>query len=240
MMMVHVPAGEFEMGRTSSEVLQLCSGYQEDACKQSSFEGEQPVHMVALDSFWIDRTEVTNAQYELCVADGDCEESVYANDADYGEDNQPVVGVSWYDAESYCKWAGARLPTEAEWEYAARGPEGWIYPWGDDSPNCDLAQYHGCPGHTVPVRSLPNGTSWCGALGMAGNVWEWVADWYGKEYYSVSPLENPINTEDTGLKVLRGGSWTSAPYVICGTVRFRNHPDFANDIVGFRCAQDSN
>jgi formylglycine-generating enzyme required for sulfatase activity len=221
MVMVYVPAGEFEMGSPE--------GYRD----------EQPVHTVALDSFWIDRTEVTNAQYALCVGDGVCDEAGFVNDADLNGDDYPVVGVSWYDANIYCSWVDARLPTEAEWEYAARGPEGHIYPWGNEDPTCDLAQYRGCSGETVPVGSLPDGASWCGALDLAGNVWEWVADWYDRDYYERSPSRNPLGPEEGDMKVLRGGSWGNDPGDLRSAVRGRNPRAFRFDFDGFRCARGS-
>ncbi len=175
---------------------------------------EQPQHEVTLTEFWIDRTEVTNAMYENCVADGVCEESSAINDNRYNGDNYPVVGVSWYDADAYCKWAGGQLPTEAQWEYAARGEDGRLYPWGDETPTCSLARFRECSGAdestitTVSVGSFsPEGDSWVGAADMAGNVWEWVADWYDSDYYDTSPLENPTGPASGTSKVLRGGSW---------------------------------
>jgi len=221
MVKVYVPAGEFEMGSTD--------GYSD----------EQPVHTVALDALWIDQTEVTNAQYTLCVKDGKCEQSSYADDADFNRDDYPVVGVFWNDAVTYCQWAGARLPTEAEWEYAARGLEGNVYPWGDETPTCELAQYTDCSGYTVPVGSLPDGASWCGALGMAGNVWEWVADWYDEDYYGSSPSQNPAGPSSGEYKVLRGGSWLYPPTYVRSANRFRNDPDYRYNLIGFRCARGS-
>jgi formylglycine-generating enzyme required for sulfatase activity len=205
--MVYVPAGEFEMGSTEGD------------------SDEQPVHDVTLDGFWIDKHEVTNAQFAaflneegnqeeggvtwLDVEDENClvEKSGEEFQPKSGYADHPVVKVSWYGARAYAEWVGGRLPTEAEWEYAARGPEGRIYPWGDDEPTCDLAQYRGCSGDTVPVDSLPNGASWCGALNMAGNVWEWVADWYDGDYYARSPSENPGGPEYGSVRVVRGGSF---------------------------------
>jgi formylglycine-generating enzyme required for sulfatase activity len=156
--MAFVPGGTFQMGSEEEDAL--------------ANDDEFPRHSVTLDSFWIDQTEVTNAQYALCVAEGECEESAYADDSRYNGDDYPVVGVSWYDANDYCTWADARLPTEAEWEYAARGEEGYIYPWGNDAPTCEFAQFYGCPKDTIPVGSLTDGASWVGAMDMAGNAWE--------------------------------------------------------------------
>jgi formylglycine-generating enzyme required for sulfatase activity/serine/threonine protein kinase len=216
--MVYVPGGEFEMGSTRRD-------------------DEQPVHTVALDAFWIDKYEVTNAQYARCVADGDCEESRYADDADFNGDDYPVVGVDWYNAAAYCEWAGARLPTEAEWEYAARGPEGHTYPWGDGDPTCDLAQYGDCSGRTVPVGSLPDGASWCAALDLAGSVWEWVADWYGD--YPSGRQVNPTGPPSGEYKVLRGGSWYDDPGGVRGANRNWSGPGGTSSSLGFRCARGS-
>ncbi len=161
-------------------------------------EDEQPVHEVTLDAFWIDRTEVTNAQFAGCVADGACqppsETSSSTRDPYYGNDefaDYPVIYVSWNDASEFCEWAGGRLPTEAEWEYAARGPESFTYPWGNNGPSTSLLNFDTNVGDTSEVGSYPDGASWVGALDMAGNVWEWVNDWYDSGYYQNSPGENP-------------------------------------------------
>jgi formylglycine-generating enzyme required for sulfatase activity len=237
--MVYVPAGEFEMGSTDAEVddaMQLCDEYH-GGCDRGWFEDEQPAHAVELDGFWIDQTEVTNAQYALCVADGDCEESGYADDGDYNGDDYPVVGVDWYNAAAYCQWAGARLPTEAEWEYAARGPQGHTFPWGKDAPTCQLAQCGACSGRTVPVGSLPDGASWCEALDMAGNVWEWVADWYGD--YPSGRQVNPTGPSSGADRVLRGGSWVWNPNYVRGAHRREGTPGYGHSDRGFRCARGS-
>jgi formylglycine-generating enzyme required for sulfatase activity/predicted Ser/Thr protein kinase len=235
MVMVYVPAGEFEMGST-----------------EEGSDDERPVHTVALDAFWIDRTEVTNAQYALCVGDGVCDEVDFVNDADFNGGDYPVVGVSWYDAETYCKWVDARLPTEAEWEYAARGPENRVFPWGHDfdgtkvnycDANCedDWADETVDDGYalTAPVGSYPAGASWCGALDLAGNVWEWVADWYDGDYYERSPTHNSPGPEEGDGKVLRGGSWGDVPDCVRGADRNMGLPDSRVDYVGFRCARGS-
>jgi serine/threonine-protein kinase len=250
--MVYVPAGEFEMGSTDAEVddaLQLCNEYYGD-CNREWFEDEQPAHAVELDGFWIDRTEVTNAQYALCVADGDCEESEYADDADYSGDDYPVVGVDWHNAAAYCEWAGARLPTEAEWEYAARGPEEHVFPWGDIfdgtrlnfcDANCEYdwkaTEYDDGYERTAPVGSFPAGESWCEALDMAGNVWEWCSDWY--EDYATGRQANPTGPSSGDRKVLRGGSWYYYPNNVRSANRSRNDPDDTRNYVGFRCARGS-
>jgi len=210
--MVYVPAGEFEMGSDDDDVdyaLQLCNAYRGD-CRREWFEDEQPVHTVVLDGFWIDRTEVTNAQYQQCVETEVCQAPTTCDwgEPTYGDaskSDHPVVCVDWHGAQAYCEWMGARLPTEAEWEYAARGPEGRVFPWGDAfdgtrlnycDTNCerDWADETVDDGYaeTAPVGSYPAGVSWCEALDMTGNVWEWVNDWYDGDYYDVSPDSNPL------------------------------------------------
>ena len=163
---------------------------------------EQPARVVAMDAFWIDRTEVTNEQYQKCVDAGACLASNYedVNESDYNGAAQPVVGIDWHNAKAYCEWVGAKLPTEAQWEYAARGINDHMYPWGDTALTCELANYLGCGHKTLPVGSFPDGASWVGALDMAGNVWEWVADWYGS-YMGVAQT-NPVGPTSGTFKVL--------------------------------------
>ena len=257
MVMVYIPAGEFEMGSEEGD------------------PDEQPVHRVRLDAFWIDRTEATVAQFRDFVhATGHettaeqqgwgwawLETSVdwqKTEGADWQhpqgpgsqtEDDHPVVQVSWRDAVAYCEWAGARLPSEAEWEYAARGPEGRVYPWGDlvDRQRLNYCDAR-CPtlwpdmeaddgyATTAPVGSFPAGASWCGAHGLGGNVGEHVADWYDGDYYSRSPTENPTGPATGRLRVSRGGSWGSPPDGARGANRGAGPPEDADDADGFRCA----
>lgn len=223
MVMVYVPGGTFQMGSAEG-----------DSVVDSD---EFPQHTVTLDDFWIDQTEVTNAQYVLCVADGRCSQSRYADDTDFNGDDYPVVGVLWYDAADYCAWAGAQLPTEAQWEYAARGPDGYIYPWGNDAPTCELAQFSGCPGNTVPVGSLLDGASWCDALDMAGNVWEWTSDWHGD--YPSGAQTNPTGPTEGDDKVLRGGGWFSGQGDVRASYRRYGTSGFRGSYLGFRCVVQS-
>jgi serine/threonine-protein kinase len=236
MVMVFVPSGEFEMGSTDGQ------------------RDERPVHTVALDSFWIDSTEVTNGQYQRCVEAGVCllpwhvdsrTRDTYYDDSAYTE--YPVVKVGWLDATHYCEWAGVRLPTEAEWEYAARGSEGRIYPWGDDEPDCEKANYwagdEGCARDTAAVGSYPAGVSWCGAYDMAGNVWEWVADIYGE--YPTERQVNPAGAAAGRYRVLRGGSWFNDAFSMRTANRDRDpaQTPYAEGrgfySTGFRCARDA-
>jgi formylglycine-generating enzyme required for sulfatase activity len=232
MVMVYVPGGTFQMGSDESD--------------SDAGSDEFPQHSVTLDPFWIDQTEVTNAQYALCVADGECEESAYADDTDYNGDDYPVVGVSWNDAAGYCAWAGAQLPTEAQWEYAAKGTQGYIYPWGDifdgtrvsfcDS-NCTREwkanDYHDGYERTAPVGSFPDGASWCDARDLAGNVWEWTADWYSD--YSSRAQTNPTGPAEGEYKVLRGGGWFNKQWDVRASARAYDTPTNRSSDVGFRC-----
>ncbi|HSR30624.1 MAG TPA: formylglycine-generating enzyme family protein [Anaerolineae bacterium] len=231
--MVYVPAGEFLMGCADEEIdaiLEDCSD-----CERSLFSHEQPQHTVYLDAFWIDRTEVTNAQYLKCVEAGACEQSATIPEQRRDEPDLPVVWVNWYGAQDYAAWAGGRLPTEAEWEKAARGTDGRIHPWGNSPPDCHKANYKGCARKSLPVGSLPDGASPYGTLDMAGNVEEWVADWWDTEYYAQSPLRNPQGPESGSLRVVRGGAFVDDQWwFFRSAVRFCGHPNSVIPYVGFR------
>jgi formylglycine-generating enzyme required for sulfatase activity/tRNA A-37 threonylcarbamoyl transferase component Bud32 len=228
--MVSVLAGEFKMGSS-------------DADRYAS-DDEKPQHTVYLDAFWIDKYEVTNALYKKCVDAGKCQSpnptESYSRRWYYGIskfDNYPVIYVSWNDAKAYCEWAGKRLPTEAEWEKAARGTDGRIYPWGNAFDKNRLNSSEGGRGDTTPVDSFPSGASPYGALDMAGNVWEWVADWHDSAYYTNSPRNNPKGPSSGQYRVLRGGAWNYGQRSVRAASRDGYDPGTRIDYVGFRCAQ---
>jgi len=239
--MVLVPAGEFVMGMKAEAAYDQCQQYS-DHCRLDNFSDAEPVHKVYLDAFFMDRFEVTQEEYQACVQAGPCRSSKQFEGFD--RPRQPVVGVGWEDAKSYCGWAGKRLPTEAEWEKAARGPEGREYPWGDASASCEYAvmseEGQGCGRKkTWEVGSKPAGASPYGALDMAGNVWEWVADSYDKNYYRVSPAKNPTGPKRGEAKVVRGGSWRSEAWDLHPSFRMWTLPGLRFYNTGFRCALSS-
>jgi formylglycine-generating enzyme required for sulfatase activity len=262
MVMLYVPGGQFDMGSDNADLtyaLQLCNkdyGRVQERCLRQWWLMEQPVHTVVQDGFWIDRTEVTNAQYRRCVESGACDPPAESRSPSgelyYGNqtyDDYPVVYVTWHQAAAYCAWASGRLPTEAEWEYAARGPESWRYPWGDEfdgtrlnycDANCQMGWADGSVddgyGYTAPVGSYPRGASWCGALDLAGNVWEWVADWYDAAYYARAPSRNPPGPLSGLERVRRGGSWHYSPDGTRTTSRYGVSPDISDNFQGFRSA----
>ncbi len=201
---------------------------------RDAHDEEKPAHSVTLDAFWIDRTEVTNAQYRQCVEAGACEEPTCWDNADLNAPDQPVVCVTWDDAQAYAGWAGGRLPTEAEWEKAARGTDGRLYPWGENAPDCQTANFKGCVGRTPTVGSQPGGASPYGALDMAGNAWEWVADWYDETYHGDAPVQNPQGPASGERRVLRGGSFDMSESRLRTAFRIGNRPAYSNWDLGFR------
>ena len=277
MVMVYVPAEEFEMGNSGIQWIWNGSLRNGDLGLQV-YTDETPQHTVYLDAFWIDWTEVTVAMFRTFVEatgyettaeregwgapwkEGPMEEEwPHVPGADWqhprgpgssAEDDHPVVQVSWEDAAAYCEWAGGQLPTEAQWEKAARGTDGRSWPWGDTYEGvrgsfCDAQcpverwkqdSYDDGYALTAPVGSFPSGASPYGALDMAGNVWEWVADWYAEDYYSDSTYENPTGPRFGAERAQRGGAWYDNGSWVRTTVRHSTPPSTRCDDLGFRCA----
>jgi formylglycine-generating enzyme required for sulfatase activity len=227
--MVTVPAGVFWMGLDGAEAL----------------EDERPRHEVWLDEFSMDLHEVTTEAYARFLADTQRQPPAFwesVNLLQHG--TRPVVGVTWEDAVAYCKWRGARLPTEAEWEKAARGTDERRYPWGNQTPtpafaNFALGARFSYDQVLLPVGHFPNGKSPYGLLDMAGNVWEWVSDWYLGNYYEASPARNPPGPDQGQFKGLRGGSWSDLPKYLLTYGRFKLPPNTRNSFTGFRCAKSA-
>ncbi len=238
MEMVYVPEGSFEMGTSTG------------------YDDEKPVHDVFIDAFFIDKYEVSNAQYAICVKSGKCNAPIDVSSSTrviyYGKPgyaDYPVINVNWFEAKNYCDWAGGRLPTEAEWEKAARGTDGRTYPWGEEidgskanfcDTNCELEHkdifVNDGYADTAPVGSYPQGASPYGALDMAGNVWEWVSDWFQEDYYSNSPVSNPSGPTSGDNKVLRGGRWGSKMEYLRAAFRKDDvKPSSLDNSIGFRC-----
>ena len=232
--MVLIPGGSFKMGN------------------ERGAPDERPLHIVSTNPFYMDKYEVTNAQYRECVLDEECElpdpTRLYT---DSRLSDHPVVYMSWEMASVYCTWRGARLPTEAEWEKAARGDELIAYPWGNDFDGnrlnfCDLnctengadRAFNDGFDTTAPVGSYPDGVSPYGVFDMAGNVTEWVADWYASDYYEGSPNQNPPGPESGTFRVLRGGSWLDNRDAVTTFKRAAINPVTAVKYIGFRCARD--
>ncbi|HZO14364.1 MAG TPA: SUMF1/EgtB/PvdO family nonheme iron enzyme [Polyangiaceae bacterium] len=221
--MINIPGDTFMMG---------CNEGVDNLCNTD----EHPYHSVTLSGYRIDQFEVTRGDYKACIDEGRCATPACDWDATALADH-PVTCVTWQDASNYCTWAGKRLPTEAEWEFAARGTTGNRYPWGNDfGDDCSLANGNLCTLDTQPVGSHPTGASWCGAMDMAGNVAEWINDYYSQTYYQSSPSMDPTGPASGGVRGLRGGSWNSSITEFRVSARAANTESFNNNETGFRCA----
>ena len=243
---VFVPAGEFIMGSDDPEAKVTVEG--------GRAYPEIPQHKITLDSYWIDKYEVTNSQYAKCVAAGGCKPPYltksYTRAKYYGEpqfDNYPVLYVDWYMAVAYCKWTGRKLPTEAEWEKAARGTDGRKFPWGNEALTGENANFcdKDCPRsfanpifndgypETAPVGSYPKGVSPYGAMDMAGNVWEWTSTIISP--YPYSALDGRENMDIRSERVWRGGPWSNGPWWMHSSLRYRSVQTYYIGNLGIRC-----
>ncbi len=216
--LVAVPSGAFKMGRGTAD---------------------NPEHTVTLSDFWLYATKVTNSQYAVCVAQERCTPPDPVDDpqfSDFQSRNDPVVGVTYDQAQAYCNYMNASLPTEAQWEKAARGPDANVYPWGNADPSCDLLNFNNCVKHSTDVTQYAKGKSYYGALDMEGNVFEWVADWYDPLYYKSSPPGDPPGPADGRARVLRGSGFHSTPMQTVAYARSFTSPRGHQSDLGFRCA----
>lgn len=235
--MVLIPAGPFTMGSDDGP------------------QNERPAHTVTLDDYYIDRYEVTLSLYRKFLEAGKHDAPpTWDDEASTLVGDRPAIGMRWESAVAYCRWAGKRLPTEAEWEKAARGSDGRRYPWGEMQPFIDIANYNrgmwvseaitlmavtgGLEGMSVRHGLKEGGKSPFGVSHMAGNAAEWVADWYERDSYRKSPERNPSGPMTGEKRVLRGGSWADVPSALRAAARFSAEPNFEDRTIGFRCAMD--
>ncbi len=239
--MVYVPAGEFLMGTSDADI----EYYKEifPLRRITRFDNERPQRTVFVDAFYIDKYEVTNKQYKQFLAETGYEPKHYLDRLPYNAPNLPAVVLEWEDAVAYTVWAGKRLPTEAEWEKAARGTDGRIWPWGNEWDGTKLSGNDGTglkDGYkeTAPIGQFPQGASPYGAHDMAGNLWEWVSDWYDPNYYQTSPPNiNPKGPDTGDGHVLKGGGWAeNLDFTRCAS-RLGGEP--GSLLRGFRCVIDA-
>lgn len=215
--LVAVPGGPFTMGTDFND---------------------NPERIITVDDFWIYSTKVTNSQYALCVQSGKCSPPATENAPNYGDPtfvNFPVTGVTHAQATDYCTFVKGRLPTEAEWEKTARGPEGNLFPWGNDAPNCDLTNYASCEGKTTAINDYPLGISYYGAWDMGGNVREWAADWYEPLYNVENPVANPPGPALGEERSVRSASFADSANITFAAHRFSSNPQETQPDLGFRC-----
>jgi formylglycine-generating enzyme required for sulfatase activity len=226
--LVFVPAGEFTMGSTL-------------------LPNEKPIHLVYVNDFWIDQYEVSNALYQKCVAAQAClppiegytdrhPDGYFANPTYH---DFPAATVNWSEADQYCRWAGKRLPTEAEWEKAARGTDARAFPWGNTFDQARVNSAYNLELVTVAVNRYPDGVSPYGAYNMSGNVWEWSADWYDENYYATAPRDNPTGPLTGKLKALRGGGYGVFDAAMRTSLRRDMDPSTRTPYIGFRCARSA-
>ncbi|MFH1765514.1 MAG: formylglycine-generating enzyme family protein [Gemmatimonadota bacterium] len=262
MTMVDIPGGMYTMGAPADwaqEFMDLClDGPVESSCAPSTFSDQVPAHEVRISTFYMDTFEVTNGNYQRCVQGGRCRPSKFSDKADLNGSNLPVVGVAWQDAVNFCGWAGRRLPTEAEWEYAARRGHWGRYPWGNQPPDGSLATY--CDDECVaaeysvahrgstprrapdPVNAHSNARTADGLYNMAGNVWEWTADAYNDATYrklaGKRSVSDPVESgrSEKASRVVRGGGWSESPVMLDARFRRNKAPNRQEKSLGFRCA----
>jgi formylglycine-generating enzyme required for sulfatase activity len=219
--LVAVPSGSFIMGDPKGR--------------------DNPQHPVTLGDYWIYGTKVTNTQFKFCFDAGYCTSPDETDDPIFGDPlhgNEPVVGVTYDQAAAYCSFVHARLPTEAEWEKAARGPDGNVYPWGNDKPTCNLLNFGKCVGDLTSVTKYPSGKSYYGVLDMDGNTFEWVADWYDANYYAASPSNDPLGPEKGDQRVIRSAAFDTDAYLLASSRRNKADPETHTNELSFRCAVD--
>lgn len=234
-----IPAGKFMMG---------CDP--ENNAGVDCLPDILPLHEVDLSAYTIDQYEVSNAQYARCVSAGACQEPKtfgqrerpdYYLDSDFAD--FPVVAVDWNQADAYCRWVGGRLPTEAEWEKAARGEDLRPYPWGFEAADCSKANFNSstegrCSVGTTRVGTYPQGASAYGVMDMAGNVWEWTNDWYDWTYYQHSSVKDPMGPDTGYHKIVKGGAWDYSGNVITISYNSDHAPKEFKSSFGFRCVRE--